>query len=242
MKPVVQEHLPIYHPDYRYPVSRNPYWGKLQELQKAVFSDNQTETHKGNWKAQIPDSPSRELHVEIGCNAGHVIVEWAQRNPEIAYIGLDWKFKIIFRGAEKALKRKLTNLIFFRAHAERLMHMFAPQELDGLYLYFPDPWPKKAQWKNRFVTAERLRQIAPLMKPNGIFHIKTDHAGYFEWMVKAIEEASDSWEVLEITRNLHEGNPAPEKLEIPDVTLFEKLFIREQIPINSVKLRPRKLN
>jgi tRNA (guanine-N7-)-methyltransferase len=232
--------LPIDHPEYHYPPSKNPYWAKLQQFSGKVFSDNQTEAYSGNWRAQFSDYPhlaDRELHVEIGCNAGHVAVEWATSNPQNAYFGLDWKFKPIFRGVEKAEKRNLKNLSFFRAHAERIQYMFGPQEVDRLYLFFPDPWPRKSQWKNRFVTAERLQKVAKIMKPTGIFHIKTDHSGYFEWILKAVAQSSDTWEVLELTRDLHQNHPNPQALQIPEVTLFEKIFIQEGIPIQSLKLR-----
>jgi tRNA (guanine-N7-)-methyltransferase len=239
-----ESRLPIDHPEYHYPPSKNPYWTKLLELKDLVFSDNQTEDKRSSWKSQFLDNLSdsdRELHVEIGCNAGHVIVEWAKANPKNAYIGIDWKFKSIFRGTEKVQKRNLKNLVFFRAHAERIPYMFGPQEVDRLYLFFPDPWPKKSHWKNRFVTSERLRQISKIMKPNGVFHIKTDHPGYFEWMLESLSQVSDVWEVIDMTRDLHQGHPAPETLQIPEVTLFEKLFIKDGIRINSLKLKVRNL-
>jgi tRNA (guanine-N7-)-methyltransferase len=234
--------LPIWHSDYRYPPSRNPYWGKLQEFQNCAFSDHQTEDHRGNWRSRFPDlaqDPNRELHVEIGCNAGHVVVEWATNHPERAYIGMDWKFKPIFRGVEKSKKRNLKNLIFFRAHAERFASMFGNQEVDRLYLFFPDPWPRKSQWKHRFITKERLQQLSKIMKPSGIFHIKTDHSGYFEWIFEAVSQCPQEWEIVEISRDLHKDHPAPQELQIPDVTLFEKLFIKDGIPIKSLKLKPR---
>jgi tRNA G46 methylase TrmB len=117
--------------------------------------------------------------------------------------------------------------------------MFAPGEIDFLYLFFPDPWPKKAHWRNRFVTEEMLREIAPLLKRGGVFHIKTDHAGYFEWMEEAIAKAADVWEPFERSADLHRGNEKARELEIPDVTLFEKLFVKDGLPIHSVKLRHR---
>lgn len=237
-----EPHFPIEHPEYRYPGSNNPYWAKIRALQGVVFTDNETERNAAQWRSHfsdLPPSPHRELHVEIGCNAGHVLVEWAQSHPEKAFIGIDWKFKPIFRAVEKGQKRNLKNLIFLRAHAERLNSIFGPQEVDSLFLFFPDPWPKKSHWKNRLVTAERLRQIVRIMKPNGVFHIKTDHPGYFEWILKAVEEVSDTWKVLEINRDLHQDHPSPWTLQLPEVTLFEKIFIRDQIPIQSLKLQAR---
>lgn len=234
--------IPITHPDYRYPASINPYWKKIQEFKGTIFSDNETENHRGQWLSQfkqLPDAVKRELRVEIGCNAGHVTLELAAQNPNVALLGIDWKFKPIFRAAEKAQRRKISNLLLFRAHAERINYMFGPGEVDQLYLYFPDPWPKKAHRKNRFFNLDRLKEIHGILKPGGLFHIKTDHPDYFEAMLEVVNAAKDQWEVLEMTRNLHEGHPSPEKLNFPDVTLFEKLFIKDGISIQSLKLRPR---
>ncbi|MGK5081910.1 hypothetical protein WDW37_01300 [Bdellovibrionota bacterium FG-1] len=236
--------VPLEHPDFHYGVSRNPYSAKVISLRGKVFSDNETEEFQGRWRAQFADAapigsaaPRRPLHVEIGCNAGHVVVEWATQNPDTAFLGIDWKFKPIFRAAEKGLKRGLGNLIFLRAHADRIQYMFGPDEIDFLALYFPDPWQKKSQLKNRWFTAERLRQVAKIVRPGGVFHIKTDHLGYFEWMEQAISEVSELWEPFEHTRDLHAAHPAPRTLKIPEITLFEGLFIKDGIKINSVKLR-----
>jgi tRNA (guanine-N7-)-methyltransferase len=250
--------LPVHHPDFHYVPSKNPYWKKLHELKGLVFSDQDTEVHAGKWQSQYesqqthspqsnnqdpsaqpstsPLNLERELHVEIGCNGGHVIVEWAAAQPNKSFVGIDWKFKPIFKGAEKSIRRNLKNIKFFRAHAERLQFMFGPEEVSHLYLFFPDPWPKKAHWKNRFITAERLREIVKIMKPGGVFHIKTDHPGYFEWMLEAVAQVGDIWETTEMTRNLHQNNPAPHLLRIPEITLFEGLFIKDGIPIQSMKL------
>ena len=64
--------LPIQDPDYRYPSSRNPYWTKLQEFKGMIFSDHETELHRGNWRSQFAADPldqKRKLHVEIGCKS-----------------------------------------------------------------------------------------------------------------------------------------------------------------------------
>lgn len=231
--------LPIHHPDYRYPASKNPYWGKLQGLSRQVLSDHQTEGFRGRCGDLFPHNPGGPLTVEIGCNAGHVIVESALRNPGQNFIGIDWKFKPIFRGVEKAAKKNLQNVVFFRAHAERLPFMFGLAEISQLNLYFPDPWPKKAHLKNRFLTADRLEQVAPLMRADGIFHIKTDHRGYFEFMMEAVQQSLQYWEVLSVSEDLHRNHPAPHLLDFPDVTLFEKLFIKDRLPIHEIRLRVR---
>ena len=235
--------LPISHPDYTYPPAKNIYAAKNLEFEKTIYSDGQTEKHKGLWRSLFLDaanepapSPARPLHVEIGCNGGHWILEAASRNPDAAFIGVDWKFKQIHRGAEKAEKRSIKNLIFFRSNSERLKYCFAPEEIDFMYLFFPDPWAKKSQLKNRFFTESRLRELAPLVKKGGIFEIRTDHANYFEWMCEHAEKVKDIWQMSEVTRDRYADHPSPEKLDLGEVTLFEKLFIKDKIKIKRMVL------
>ncbi len=228
--------IPLQHPEYRYPPSRNPYSEKLKQAPGVVLSDNETEARRGNWKNERAESL---LHVEIGCNAGHVVTEWAARDPKDLFIGIDWKFKAIYRAFEKALKKKLSNLHLLRAHADRLPFMFGKGEIDRLYLFFPDPWPKKSQLKNRYFTEAKLRMIAELMPVGGLFEIKTDHPGYFEWMKEHAARTADLWEVLALTHDLHSGHPNPGQLTYPEVTCFEKLFIKDGIKIHRMVLKRR---
>ena len=232
--------LPLQHPDYRYTDSWNPYSKRLlQEMEGRVFVDNLAEGHRGAWRERLPDgqtSSSRKLAVEIGCNGGHVILEWATKDPATAYIGIDYKFKQIFRGAEKAQGRGLGNLLFLRAHAARLKYIFAPGEVDFLAIYFPDPWAKKSQLKNRLIQADSLREFCSVLKPGGELHIKTDHRGYFDWIMEAVEKTGDLWKVQDATYDLHGSNPRAIELKIPEVTLFEKLFVKDGLPVHSVRL------
>ncbi|MFN7683904.1 MAG: tRNA (guanosine(46)-N7)-methyltransferase TrmB [Oligoflexia bacterium] len=225
--------IPLQHPEYRYPPSRNPYSEKLKQAPGVVLSDNETETRRGHWKKE---KPGALLHVEIGCNAGHVVTEWAARDPENLFIGIDWKFKAIYRGFEKSLKKNLSNLHLLRAHADRLPFIFGPCEIDRLYLFFPDPWPKKSQLKNRYFTESKLKMIAELMPKGGTFEIKTDHPGYFEWMLDHVSRVPEKWKLSSKTKDLHSNHPNPTELTYPEVTCFEKLFIRDGIKIHQMIL------
>lgn len=230
-------------PEYQYTKSKNIYWEKLahlpQELQGLAFLDHATEAHRGNWREHFK-APSNEkripLHVEVGCNAGHVVLEWAKQNPTQLYVGIDYKLKQIYRLAEKAAEAKVENLLAFRANIERLPFMFSEGEVDFLYMFFPDPWPKKSQLKNRTFNRNWLKRIASILPVGGVFHVKTDHAGYFEFMLEEIAAVPELFNAREITWNLHQNHPDPKSLKIPEVTLFERLFIKDGLPIHSVKL------
>ena len=239
----------VLSPDFKYAPSKNIYWDKLfhlpEEMKRLAYTDHQTEEFRGHWREQFlsrqGSTPTEKpiLHVEVGCNAGHVCLEWAKLNPNQLYIGVDWKFKQVYRLAEKSKKFQVKNLIGFRANADRLPFMFEKGEIDFLYLFFPDPWPKKAHLKNRTANQDWLKSIAPLLSGRGYFHIKTDHADYFEFILANLAELKDTYEILEMTKDLHAGNENARFLKIPEVTLFERLFIKDGLPIHSVKIKTK---
>ncbi len=238
----MNRHLAVDHPDFKYQPSPNPYSRKIDEWSKEglCFGEGATEQFAGRWREQFRDGVSadtrRKLHVEVGCNAGHVILEWAAQNPQNAYIGVDWKPKAIGRAAEKAKKRGLKNVIFLRAQAARLPYIFAAGEVDEIAIFFPDPWPKKAHWKHRWVTAARLQSLNQVLGPKGQLHIKTDHPEYFAWMLDAHQQTQALWKTLQLSHDKHAGHPDPLLLSIPEVTLFERLFIRDGLPIHELRL------
>ncbi len=232
--------LPLEHPNYAYPRARNPYAARLAEFEIKAFSDSDTEKRPGQWLSEFADTSAKTpLIVEIGCNTGHVVRAWAERSPENRYIGIDWKFKAIHRGLEKAAKKSLKNLLFLRANVWRLGYIFAPGEVDEIHIYCPDPWPPKSQWKKRFLCRENFPVLQQSLKSGGILHIKTDHAGYFDWIEEAFAGQEAGWETVSKTRDKHAKHPNPEKLDIPEVTLFEKIFISKGIPIHEWVLRKK---
>ena len=224
------------HPDFKYIPSDNPYWHKIKQVKPFAFTDNDTEEFKGKWKSQFL-SPPKKLHVEIGCNGAHVSLQWAKQNPQDGYIGIDWKYKQIYFAYEKAKKMGVQNLILLRAYAERTHYMFDEAEIDHLYLFFPDPWEKMHQKKHRIVTKDWLIKIAHIVKKGGTFEIRTDHKEYFEWMQKQIAQTQEHWSIETLTSDRHKDRPDAHLLKIPEVTLFERVFIRDQLPIHQVVLK-----
>ncbi len=220
-----------FHPQnqFRYLPSANPYCAKIRGFAPWAFTDEDTEQFRGKW---VSEFGGERIMVEIGCNGGHVLNEWALRNPRDHYVGIDWKFKQIFRGAEKAVKRGIKNVTFLRANAVRLAHIFATGEVDELAIFFPDPWPKRAQTRNRLLSADWFKCVAPLLKPGGRILFKTDHREYFESVLNALSEDADCpFRAEGVNFDKHAQNPNAAMLGFPAVTLFEKLFIKDGLPI-----------
>ncbi len=243
--------LPQTHPEFKYGPSKNPYTAKLERFRGTAFADNETETYRGKWRELVsknlsPGSPApADLWVELGCNGGHWLLEKARMTSKelapnqapVACVGIDWKIKQIYLAAEKAEKRGIQNTIFLKALSERLPYIFAPSEISTLCLFFPDPWSKKSQLKHRIFQAHWLRAIAPMVQKDGLFWIKTDHAGYAEWMKQVISECSDTWRLESESHDLYAGRSDAKDLKLGEVTLFERLFIQDELPIHEYRLR-----
>ena len=117
-----------------------------------------------------------------------------------------------------------------RYHAALVSEMFAPEEIDNAFIYFPDPWPKKRHFKNRLITAEFLNILFALQKPGSFLEIKTDHPGYFEWIMERAPQSR--YQIVRQTEDLHKSEWSAENFQ----THFEKLWTSKGLPTHMVRL------
>ena len=215
-----------------YRKSYNPYERKIREIQKhttpSCFTCEETEKFRGKWK-EFFKAPKQKLHVELGSYHGEALIEIAKRKPEELFIGIDWKFKESYRAAEKALALDLKNILFLRANIARLSHIFSSDEIDQVWILFPDPWPKYSQQKRRMMHANFFTQLALLLKEGKRVFIKTDHDEYAGFIIEALREAAYF--------NIIEKEEEERKLltEFP-TTSYEKIFLKQNSSLFSFPL------
>ena len=139
-----------------YRKSRNPYWQIIRDFRgeakrSTILADEFTEEHRGKWREYFGMPKSAFLNVELGAYHGETSIHLARTNPDVAHVGIEWKYKMCFKGGKKAKDQGLENLTFLRANNARLPWMFAPGEIDRVWVLFPDPWSKLAQNKWRLL-------------------------------------------------------------------------------------------
>ena len=84
------------------------------------------------------------VELEIGIGKGRLLIDAAQRQPHINFVGIEWAVKYLRIAHERSLRRKLINIRFVHAEACEFVELFVPAaSLQAIHLYFPDPWPKK---------------------------------------------------------------------------------------------------
>ena len=127
----------------------------------------------------FPDS--KEVILEIGFGMGEATALIGQAFPEKGFLAVDVHRPGVGKLFLLIHEYGLKNLRVIQGDAHLIMHnMIADQSLDGVHLFFPDPWQKKKHNKRRIVNANFLAQVASKLKPGGFIHIATDWVPYAE--------------------------------------------------------------
>ena len=125
--------------------------------------------------------------LEIGCGMGETTAKIAAQNPNINYIGVE----VFTAGVGALLKRiaeyGLTNLRVIQHDAVEIVRdMMAHGTLDGIHIYFPDPWHKARHHKRRLIQPPFVHELALRLKPNAYIHCATDWENYAEQMLEVL--------------------------------------------------------
>jgi tRNA (guanine-N7-)-methyltransferase len=151
-----------------------------------LFFDNHYSVLKFN-----PDSnPPKNLWLEVGSGYGEHVICQAISNPNRHYIACEPFLNGMIATLQKILEHNLSNVSLHYGDARHVLNALPQDALDGLYLLFPDPWPKTRHAKRRFVQREMLEKIHGLLKLGGEWKIATDHPIYKEWVHHIIESQS----------------------------------------------------
>jgi tRNA (guanine-N7-)-methyltransferase len=172
-------------------------------------------------QARLDDKPAPHLDttawfgrqapvvLEIGCGTGTSTIGMATAEPDIDVVAAE----VYRRGLAQLLsavdREGVTNIRLVRGDAvDVLEHMFATGELTGARVFFPDPWPKSRHHKRRLLQPSTIALIADRLRPGGVLHAATDHAGYAE----QIAEAGDAEPLLQ---RVQPGDELPISVQRP---------------------------
>jgi tRNA (guanine-N7-)-methyltransferase len=128
---------------------------------------------KGRWAKEFFKNEN-PIVLELGCGKGEYTVNLARKYPEKNFIGVDIKGARLWRGAKTALEDGLNNVGFLRTQIELLGLVFGENEVDEIWITFPDPQIKYKRSKHRLTNEQFLELYRKILVPNGIIHLKTD--------------------------------------------------------------------
>ena len=188
---------------------------------------------KGKWRTDFFKN-NNPIVLELGCGKGEYSVGLAERNSNKNFIGIDIKGARFWRGAKTAVENGINNVAFLRTQIELIEHCFDTDEVDEIWITFPDPQIKYKRTKHRMTNAEFLNNYKKILKPNGLMHLKTDSEfmhGYTLGLLHGLGH-----EVLYANHNIYKNEGAP--ADVTSIqTFYESHYLEVNKPITYIQFR-----
>jgi len=161
--------------------------------------------------------------LEIGCGKGKFTAETAEAEPHILLVAIERVREAMVIAMERAVEQKLDNIRFIDMDAEQLTDVFAPGEVERIYLNFSDPWKSPRHAKRRLTSPGFLHLYQQILSPGGEIHMKTDNVALFNYSLARFPVCG--YELSQVTRNLHDQGIAGK------MTDYEEKFYEAGTPI-----------
>lgn len=185
---------------------------------------------KGNWRKNFfkNDNP---IVLELGCGKGEYTVGLAKNFPEKNYLGIDIKGARIWAGASQALEEKLINVGFLRIRIDWIEMCFNSNEVDEIWITFPDPQIKKNRTTKRLTHPIFLKKYNNILKSNSKIHLKTDSQFLHGFTLGVI--AGENHTLEDSTEDLYNSVELRDCSKIQ--TFYENMFLNKGMPITYLR-------
>ena len=210
----------------------NETFNNVFQPSRADLVENQYEL-KGEWRKKFfkNDNP---LVLELGCGKGEYSVALAQKYPEKNFIGIDIKGARFWRGAKTAIEEHIGNVAFLRTQIELLTYAFADNEVDEIWITFPDPQIKYKRTKHRMTNAEFLENYKKVLNPNGIVNLKTDSEFMHGYTLGLLHGSGH--EVLYANHDVYKQEGSPEEVTAIQ-TFYEDQYLKDDKAITYIRFK-----
>ncbi len=178
---------------------------------------------KGEWKSHFFGNDN-EIVVELGAGKGETSLMLAQKYPEKNFIAVDIKVDRLLKGAKEAVEMELKNILFLRIQIEHIEYAFAENEIDEIWITFPDPFPTDRRRKKRMTSHKFIESYKKVLKTNGLIHLKTDSTLMFDFTKEVLEDLKLTTHYE--TRDVYAEEQPPEDV-IMLQTYYEKKWLEE---------------
>lgn len=188
---------------------------------------------KGNWNKVFfkNDNP---LVLELGCGKGEYSIALAKRYPNKNFIGIDIKGARFWRGAKTAVEEQIHNVAFLRTQIELVDLAFAQNEVDEIWITFPDPQIKYKRTKHRMTNSEFLKRYKQILKPDGVVNLKTDSEFMHGYTLGLLH--GEGHEVLYANHNIYKQEGSPD--EVTSIqTFYESQYLEKNKPITYIRFK-----
>ena len=181
------------------------------------------EAFRGRWR-ELYDGA---LHLEVGCGKGKFTAELAALHPEILLVAMERVPETMVMAMEKVKLAGLKNVFFVGEDVARVEEIFAPGEVERLYINFCDPWPHKKHAPRRLTHEIFLKKYQSILAPGGAIHFKTDNEGLFQFSQEQLTACG--FRLENVTDDLHQDGP------VGIMTGYEEKFYAQGVKIHRLE-------
>ena len=132
----------------------------------------------------------KDYYLEIGSGKGQFLLEMAQKYPDLIFIGVEMNVTCAGFTAKKLVENEITNAKLVHANAAVMTPTIKDDSVEGIFLNFSDPWPKKRHTKRRLTSNTFLLEYYRILKRGGKLIFKTDNLDLFNYSLEVIKESS----------------------------------------------------
>lgn len=194
---------------------------------------NEVFSLKGNWNSDFFKNEN-PLVLELGCGKGEYSIALAKRYPNKNFIGIDIKGARFWRGAKTAVEEHIPNVAFLRTQIELIEFAFAPNEVDEIWITFPDPQIKYKRTKHRMTNSEFLKRYKKILKPEGVVNLKTDSEFMHGYTLGLLH--GEGHEVIYANHNIYKQEGSPD--EVTSIqTYYESQYLQINKPITYIRFK-----
>lgn len=152
-------------------------FGDIKEWKNVFEVDRKSLLKEGSMQGKWNDivfCNDNPIVLELGCGHGDYTLALAEREPNKNYIGIDIKGARLWKGAKYAKENMLSNVVFLRTEIELLDEIFVKDEIDEIWITFPDPQILYRRAKHRLTHHSFLLLYTKILRKEGFVHLKTD--------------------------------------------------------------------
>ena len=185
---------------------------------------------KGKWNKNLfkNDGP---IVLELGCGKGEYSVALAQEYPEKNFIGVDIKGARLWSGAKEAKEKDIENVAFLRTRIDLICKCFEENEVDEIWITFPDPQIKRKRARKRLTHPQFLRMYDVILKSNSKIHLKTDSQFLHGFTLGVI--CAEHHHLDDATSDLY--NSLVKRKDLNIKTFYESIFLKKGMPITYLR-------
>lgn len=188
---------------------------------------------KGNWSREFFKNEN-PLVLELGCGKGEYSVALAKENSGKNFIGIDIKGARFWRGAKTGIEESISNIGFIRTQIELVDYIFAENEVDEIWITFPDPQIKYKRTKHRLTNSEFLQKYKRILKPGGLVNLKTDSEFMHGYTLGLLH--GEGHEVIQANHDVYKNVYSPK--EVTGIqTFYEKQYLEQGKRITYIQFK-----